>query len=353
MEKNRTALLVGLIAAVLVISVGFAAFANNLTIKATADVTPNASDFSVVFSNSSSSVSTNAVAPTKTPSTITATSATINNQTSPTLQNISVSFTEPGQKAEYNLYVYNAGQYLAYLNSVTFKGTKSCTPGTGADATLVSNACNSITMTVKVGNTTYSSTTNNITNKTLAAGAGEAVKVTIEYASNGARADGPFTVSFNDVSLYYATVSGINEPEPVLQSLTRYYSWSSYGSVSVGLPQDANTSLATANPNSYPVYLAFDSYDGETVEDAYACFVKDSTEYCLDPADTTGNINILETAFATEISSSTCSLNGFLECSGYIIYPDVVRIENNGLYCMLMDESNYGIDHFECESGEE
>ena len=335
MEKNKTALLVGLIAAVLVISVGFAAFANNLTIKATADVTPNASDFSVVFSNSSSSVSTNAVAPTKTPSTITATSATIDNTTTPTLQNISVSFTEPGQKAEYNLYVYNAGHYLAYLNSVTFKGTKSCTPGTGADATLVSNACSSITMTVKVGNTTYSSTTNNITNKTLAAGAGEAVKVTIEYASNGARADGPFTVSFNDVSLYYATVSGINEPAPALQSLQTYYSWST-GTVGGSLPSNSDLSLSNINTHSKPSYLKLES-DGTTVSTAKnVCFTKNSTEYCLIPNDSSeynNNQYLISTAFYND-SDITCSNAGpddeIYYCSHNDTNEEVVVVEESG-----------------------
>ena len=209
-RKKQYITLAILVAAVITLSIGFAAFSNLLTINSEATVTPDQGNFKVVFSNRNNSIDENPVTVTKTPNSISATNGVIDNTSEPTLTNLSATFTEPGQKVEYNLYVYNAGAYVANLNSVTFRGTKSCTPGSNT-VNYVNQACNSISMTVKVGNSTYSGTTQNITGHSLAKQGYEAVKVTIEYASNGVRADGPFSVNFPDVSLYYVTKTGTNE----------------------------------------------------------------------------------------------------------------------------------------------
>ena len=154
-RKKQVMTLSILVAAVLVISVGFAAFSSTLKINSAANINPNATDFKVVFSNSSNSIDESDVTPILTPTDITASNGTINNTTTPTLSNLSVDFTSPGQKAVYNLYVYNAGEYEAFLNSVMLQGNKSCTPGEGATVSLVGKACEDIVVSVKIGNDTY------------------------------------------------------------------------------------------------------------------------------------------------------------------------------------------------------
>lgn len=214
MEKLRNKkilTMIVLVVAVVGLSVGFAAFSSVLTIQSQASISPDASTFKVVFSNKSNSIDTSEVKPTVNPTTISASNGVIENTSNPTLTGLKANFTTPGQKVVYNLYVYNAGEYVAYLNSITLKGNKSCTPGIGADSTLVNNACEDIKLTVKVGNDSYDKTTTGITGKSIAAGSSTPIEITIEYISGGSRADGPFSVSFNDVSLYYSSASGIDE----------------------------------------------------------------------------------------------------------------------------------------------
>ena len=211
-ERRKKVMTLGILAiSILTISIGFAAFSSNLNIKTSASVSPDASNFKVVFSNKSNAVDTSNVIPTKTPTTIGASEGVINNTTNPTLTGLEADFTAPGQKAVYNLYVYNAGEFIAYLNSVTLKGNKSCTPGEGASIQLVGQACEDITVTVKVGNDSYNKTTTGITGKSIGVGESTPIQITIEYLSEGALADGPFSVEFNDISLFYETVAGQGE----------------------------------------------------------------------------------------------------------------------------------------------
>ena len=269
-RKQKTILIVLLVVGILAISIGFAAFSNNLNIVPQAKVDPTGEKFQVVFSNANNAIDDeDPVTPTKTPNTITATNGTIDNTTNPTLSNLSTSFTEPGQKVEYNLYVYNAGAYVANLNSVTFKGTKSCTPANNT-VNYVDQACNSITMTVKIGNSTYGSTTQNITGHSLNPKGYETVKVTIEYASNGALADGPFTVNFPDVSLYYVTKTGVNEQ--VASTFTGTIYRNSGDMISIGgsisaLTNAYETSQSSINKNYYLKH----EVANDIVTASYAC----------------------------------------------------------------------------------
>lgn len=228
-RRNQYFIILALIVAVLSVTIGFAAFSTTLTIKSSADVNPNSDTFSVVFSNINNGINTNPVVPLKSSNAITSTNGVINNSGDPTLSNLSATFTEPGQKVEYSLYVYNAGMYKAYLNSITFKGNKSCT-ASAVDTNYVDEACEDIKLEVQLGPDEYFETTKNINGHTLAVGGSEIVKITIEYLENGTRTDGPFTISFPDISLYYSTVSGVNEEynNSNSQAYTMLYSTSSF-----------------------------------------------------------------------------------------------------------------------------
>ncbi|MBR6690104.1 MAG: hypothetical protein IKL65_02100, partial [Bacilli bacterium] len=73
---------------------------------------------------------------------------------------------------------------------------------------LVDQACNGISMSVKVGTLDPVTTSqSSIQNHTLATNTSEVVTVTISYAENAALADGAFNVSFGDVSLIYSSIN--------------------------------------------------------------------------------------------------------------------------------------------------
>lgn len=97
-------------------TLGFAAFSTTLNISSSASVTPSSGDFMVKFSTSKDSLVVNAVEPSSKTSGITTTNGTIVNSVSPTLSNLSASFTSPGQYVEYTVYARNEGEYTAYLN---------------------------------------------------------------------------------------------------------------------------------------------------------------------------------------------------------------------------------------------
>lgn len=220
MEKDRNTKVIAIVAllvGVVGLSLGFAAFSNTLTISSSAEVTPSAEDFNVDFSaTTSGNVSTDPVVPVLNPTGVTgfeATNGAIDNSGSPTITNLHATFTEPGQTATYTFSSKNIGKYIAYLKSVVFEPvtgesvTKKCTPGTGTTAALVNDACNDITLSVKVGSESATTASlANITGHSLAIDANEEVTVTISYAQDGHRADGDFTVAFGDVVLTYSSV---------------------------------------------------------------------------------------------------------------------------------------------------
>ena len=214
MERDRSAKIIAIVAlcvAIVGLSIGFAAFSSNLTISSSANVKPDPSSFDVNFSPSNTSELDGTVTGVGTNS-ATAEDATINNSASPTITGLKANFTEPGQKVTYSFYAHNAGKYAAYLNSVTYSNvsggtsTKVCTAGSGTDETMVALACNGISVSVKVGNETYTGSKSRIENHLLAIDAYEEVVVTIEYASDATRADGDFEVSFGDITLTYNSV---------------------------------------------------------------------------------------------------------------------------------------------------
>ena len=215
MDRDRSTKVIAIVAlcvAVFGLSVGFAAFSNDLTIKSEATVKPNASDFDVNFSSVNTSETDGAVTATTSNASVNAQDATINNADAPTISGIKVEFTEPGQSATYRFFAHNAGKYNAFLNNVTFKNAKdananiACVAAEGTNANMVASACQGISIKVKVGTTTFVEPTPNITSHELPIDQYEPVEVTIEYKTGAARADGDFQVNIGDIVLTYGAV---------------------------------------------------------------------------------------------------------------------------------------------------
>lgn len=224
-SKGRTLSIVAIVIAVLGLSLGFAAFSQTLTIKSSAEVNPDASIFNIDFSKQSGSVDDDPIVPVLNPSGVTgftATNAEIDNsdQSNAVIRNLHAVFTEPGQSATYNLYTKNAGELKAFLKSVTFSNvtgkstTKVCTAKSGdnpATQSLVDQACEGITLTLKLGSEDFTSTKlrNQFATATahdLDKAASEPIKVTIAYEAGSKQADGGFDVSFGDIVLFYSSV---------------------------------------------------------------------------------------------------------------------------------------------------
>ena len=209
MGDNKTYKIISIVALILGVvgvTLGYAAFSSTLKIESSAEVVPNGSNFNVDFSSSSSNVVEDDITPqlSANVSGFTATDAEINNTSDPVISNLHATFTEPGQSVTYTFYAYNAGQYLAYLNSIIFTGNKTCTARTNTNQGLVDTACTGISLSVAVTgiNATTTSLTS-ISNHTLAIGAADTITVVISYASNAGRADGDFDVTFPDITLTY------------------------------------------------------------------------------------------------------------------------------------------------------
>ena len=205
MEKTRRTKILSilfLLVGILVLSVGFAAFSNTLIISSSANVKPDSSTFSVLFSSSGTSQLTNAVSGVGTGNS-TGGNATINGTT---ISGLKANFTEPGQTVTYSFYVHNVGSYVAHLEKIDFGTGKSCSAAAATTTdSLVQDACDDITVSVSVGDNNYTKNSK-VYEHSLAIDAYEPVVVTIDYSSSGDRADGEFNISFGDISLIYSSV---------------------------------------------------------------------------------------------------------------------------------------------------
>ena len=231
MRNRQGVTIAALIIAIVGLSIGFAAFSNTLTIRGTATVTPDRSNFSVVFSTNASELETNPVTPN---SATLGDAGTINNREgNPRLTGLKAKFTSPGDSVTYSLYVLNNGQYDAYLTNLNFDTVDGsnfvkCISGSGATDTLTQQACGDISVTVQVGQESFSSNaqtglTNTLNNHVLLKGNSEPVTVTISYANNNHYVDGPVTIMIGDIQLQYRTVNTPTQtvtpsPEPTPES---------------------------------------------------------------------------------------------------------------------------------------
>lgn len=214
MRKTKIITILILFVVVLGVSVGFAAFSSVLTISSRATVNPSSGEFFVKFSTNESSLVEDAVLPSDITTGLSASNAVIDNSVMPTLSNLKVDFTAPGQYVEYTFYARNEGAYTAYLNSVNFVGEKSCEGKNGASESLVRSACDSIEISVDIGGNVYNAQSP-VSNHPLAIGEGEMIVVRLSYNGNGAYVDGEMSISFPNIALVYSTIDDPSMP-PIL-----------------------------------------------------------------------------------------------------------------------------------------
>ena len=234
MERNIQIKILSIIALVLAItgmSLGFAAFSSTLNISSSATVTPNSDDFKIDFLGIDSNgefTSSNSIYPI-TGTGATGSIATIVNGKSATISNMKASFTEPGQYVEYQYRTYNSGLYDAYFRSWQFRllsgmsNVIECVPSANSDVSeeLLNKACEDIDVRYHIfssyGNTFMdgyarynfdyvgTSVVDLGGHYTAAPGDYFTVRVVIEYAADGERADGDFEVKIADLLSEYGT----------------------------------------------------------------------------------------------------------------------------------------------------
>ena len=227
MKNKQGITIAALIIAIVGLSIGFAAFANTLTISSSASVNPSDENFIVQFSKYQDSDATGTLNPI-TPTALTSDygeNGLIPDSNKKSLQDLKATFTAPGQSVTYELYVRNTGAYVAYLKDLSFANAehatgsetyKHCYAATidsnnqsipaaqQATPSLVSAACEGISVSVTIGtasNITPESASKSLGNQALSANGGYvSASVTITYAANAAYVDGPMEVEFGDIS---------------------------------------------------------------------------------------------------------------------------------------------------------
>lgn len=235
MERNRQTKIIAIIAlcvAVVGLTLGFAAFSNTLTISSSATVTPNESDFKLTVYGIDEEINENnyydmiqniSLYDSKEYSYpyvdngVTALNAKINNDTL-TISDISINFTEPNQEVIYFFKVANESEYDAFFKIEDYEkiiySDPICTPGEGATPSLVEAACKEITYNLQLITPDFE-----LVEDVVSTGSYKIEKdsyvvigINIQYhtgstSSYAARADGPFSVKWDDIKLDFSTAA--------------------------------------------------------------------------------------------------------------------------------------------------
>ena len=207
--NSKVKILIILVITVLGLSIGFAAFSSTLTISSTADIVPETGSFNVGLSKISGGLLAGNISPTINSNNSTANDINISNDNSSLLiSGASVVFRNSGT-VTYTFYAYNAGQYVAYLNSVVFNnvtGTNSfkrCEAISGTTQQQLTTACNSLSYQITIGSSTYTSTNANISNHELGIGDSETIVITI---TNNANEITNFSFEFGTIDITYGSI---------------------------------------------------------------------------------------------------------------------------------------------------
>lgn len=215
MEKNRDSKVIAIIALVIAVvglSVGFAAFTQNLQITPTATVKADSSKFKVEFSNSTEVISGDSETvqgkfATGEEAGGNAGTATI---TATTMTNATATITKDDQEITYEWYVVNDGELDAYLTKVEFNPQSIACAATGesmaeANTDLINTACKTIKVTLTVDSDDYTTTDNSMTGKKITAGDNKKVKLSIKAGEGTTLTDSDYTVTVGTITLTYSS----------------------------------------------------------------------------------------------------------------------------------------------------
>lgn len=241
-RQTKLLVIIALVLAITGMTLGFAAFSSTLSISSSASVTPNSNDFKIkiygypetttdnIFNiNAYTSETTGYGFDDNTLNLLDAV-ASINNTTL-SITGINTKMTQPTDDHLFFFRIANEGQYDAYfdLSQLTENKPLSCIAEQETTESLVNSACDSITQTIIMFNEETLEVMTKYNNgiisdeeygeymSTHVYTYGQTGKIKLEknksivlcfdiyYDSSGNRADGPFSVTFEDIKLEFTT----------------------------------------------------------------------------------------------------------------------------------------------------
>lgn len=215
-RKQKLIVIIALMVAIASMSLGFAAFSTTLNISSSATVSPDSSNFNVIFSLGSDwhddmdDLIDWDLSGTATGSATASTGSLYGRE----ISKLKANFTKPGEVVIYTFYAHNIGEYDAYFRGITYealdngsykKCSASTTDSTKATDSLVQAACEDINISVYVGGLNANLGDETIFEHKLARGTSEEIILEIEY-NYGPQADGPFNVEISDFILNYSSI---------------------------------------------------------------------------------------------------------------------------------------------------
>ncbi len=215
MRRQRSFRVVAIVAltfAVIGVSIGFAAYNQNLTINLGGTVTPE-DTFTMQFSKSGSELTTSDVTEAA-GTTAGATGTATFSGDGYTVSTVSAKFKKPGDVVVLNFYAVNTSIYDAYLKSITLGAASATCTGAGVPEATRNQVCSNMSISVKVGElnaVTYvtGSMTDISANNAIDAVSDSdysslPITITLTYGGNMA-VDSSLTVEFGSVTLGYST----------------------------------------------------------------------------------------------------------------------------------------------------
>jgi len=259
-KKKKNLLIGGLIAIVLVMAVGYAAFATNLNITSSAQTT---STWDIEITN---------IQADKTATCSDSSDASI----CTTVGDISHSITDNNLTANFSSALISPGDSVVYTITVQNKGT--------LDATL-----STITRTNSNNEAISFEIAGIAEGDSLAANQSKQFTATVTYVNQGGGQGQPASTSASfGVTLNYTQYAAPATPALTIDQtfVPQYYEYHTGSSVTIGSSYD--TSSWTTNPASLErdYYLGHDVDGSGNVTANYACFILDNTQYCMKGRDT-------------------------------------------------------------------
>ena len=215
MEKNNNGKMVAIVAlvvAVVALSVGFAAFADDLTIDGTATVTSkNEFDDDTASNGLHYQANSNRCYLTDDETKAAVAGANVGTLSTDAWSGISMPLGSSANSITCEAVVENLTSYTAYLKSLASSGGLLCTSSGGNKTANETNVCGATTLTVKVGDAagdtisvTNAAVTNSGTTGSIAATTGTAL-VTVTVAYTGAQTDEDVTITLPTITHHYSS----------------------------------------------------------------------------------------------------------------------------------------------------
>lgn len=217
MRRERTIKIITisvLVVAVIGVSIGFAAYAENLNISDIFGTVNPEDTFTLQFSNANGQQTVGTVTHDTDATTTGASGSAVISEGGSSISSVTATFKKPGDSVVIKFFVTNTSIYTAYLKSITYsKEAATCTKNAAPETSV----CAGMTMNISVGNSTATYGNSNIDtgltgdepNNAIPASNGSVMSslpVTLTLTYGGSTAvDTAIDVDFGSITLGYST----------------------------------------------------------------------------------------------------------------------------------------------------